>query len=120
MRLRPLLVALVLAGLTRGARAQSSPTGRFELAPSYDGDTRVHLTVSDSDDWRRGSSSFDLATSLLQGFDAARFGREGEPVRFRLVRDAGALEFTGRVVDRRVVGRYAFTPDARFVDVLRT
>src|SRR4051812_46320408 len=106
MHLR-LTLAVALAVVSRSAAAQRSPTGHFELAPPYAGETRVHLTLSESDDWRSGTSSFSLPAAALPGLDIGRLSSDGEQLRFRLVRDAGTIEFTGRVADRHVIGRYA-------------
>ena len=110
--------ALILTSLsiaTTGFAAESGPL-RFELSEGGGDRLQLALThgMSGND---RSSSSF--AVGELAGFDrAALRGRDGEPVRFALVREPGRLDCSGRTDKRRAQGTCRFTGDPAFASFL--
>ena len=116
VNLRALAAALLLGATSAGAQRSS---GYFELRRTYDDARRVQLSLGDEDALSRGgrwSSSVDAAK--LDGLVLQQLARDGDSMHFRLVRDAGVIDFVGRVSDDRVRGRYSFRPERRFADAL--
>lgn len=107
-------LALILATLsiaTTGFAAEGG-TLRFELSgASRD---RLQLSLSRIVSANRTSgSSFEVRE--LAGLDrAALQGRDGTPVGFTLVREAGRLDCSGRTANRRATGSCRFTGDPAF------
>jgi hypothetical protein len=116
LHLRALGAALLL-GATSAAAQRSS--GYFELRRTYDDAQRVQLSLGDDEDLVRGGMwSNGMDASKLDGLTLRQLARDGDSMHFRLVRDAGVIDFVGRVSDDRVRGRYSFAPERRFADAL--
>ena len=120
--LKSLFVAAALTAIIAIApstQAQSAQSGYWQLR--YDPSTdrwgeRVQLTFEDYDRrfGHRGSTSFGVTPSQLQGVTVTQLANSEGAVRFRLVRDAGTFNFEGQLYHGRGNGSFTFTPDPRF------
>jgi hypothetical protein len=91
-------------------------TLRFEVSEARNDRLQLSLRRNVTPD-RATGSSFDVGE--LAGLDrAALRGRDGAPVGFALVREAGRLDCAGRTQSRKARGTCRFTGDPSFADFL--
>ena len=107
---------LLPLGLAEAPATQASAWERpieFTLSPSGEsGEVELSLRHRSGRSESHHSRSIPLAE--LQGLDAAALAGDGGPLRFRLAREAGALDCEGDLRSGRGSGRCRFTPDASF------
>ena len=128
--LKALIAATGAALLTFGAQGPAAAEGpsvvpetiEWAITPSgNDHDDQIQLTLSyrsrgSDSQW---SNSSDLRD--LQGLDPAQLAsREGVPVQFRIVRDAGSFDCDGIVRRERGTGECRFAGDPAFAAALET
>jgi hypothetical protein len=112
-------VMLPLGGTAAGGAGVDSPAIResaawdrqlsFTVEPSDDAHDRVQLSLRHGDGNRRSHYGRSFARSDLEGL-----GTADGPVRFRIAREAGTIECSGTMRDRRGSGDCRFTPDPGF------
>ena len=121
---RTIVAATGAALLTFSSQGPASAEGPTEvpetiewaITPSgSESDERIQLTLSYRS--RGGHSQWSNGTDLndLQGLDATQLAaRDGGPVRFRIVRDAGRFDCEGIVRRQRGTGECRFESDPAF------
>ncbi len=89
--------------------AQNGLPGTWEIRPtSAQGSVHLRLVELNS------SSGSDVPIERLEGLTAAQLAGAGEPVQFRLRRDAGTFTFEGVLRNGIGGGTFSFTPDPNF------
>jgi hypothetical protein len=116
----PTVLAVVLAVVMLvGAVSATGGLGPGEWrAKRYAGGASIRLDLRPPVNQGQVRIAMDLATSELEGFDAATFDRRGAPLHFRWKRDAGTLVFEGEG-GRGPRGSFRLDPDPRFVEAWR-
>jgi len=114
-----MLAATAFAALAVGSacfasdRSFSPDDIHFTMTPARQaGDVQLSLRTGD-----HGNSSSSYAASALSGLDLAAF-RQGGPIQFALVRDAGRIDCSGRGSAGRADGKCLFSADPAFADFL--
>jgi hypothetical protein len=111
------LAALVLFALPLAA-SDEAITGRWLI--DFDEDGSLQLTLKHG---ARGhgswNSSDDYAVKDFRGLQRPS-AREEVPARFELVRDAGTIAFEGHLSSSGGSGRFSFSPNAEYVQALRS
>jgi len=113
---RSALTAALLLAASLPLGAQSVPRGRWSIEHDRTRD-RVQLSFRslEEDDEHNGMTSFGVKPSELSGLSLATLDGAGDTASFRMVRDAGTIEFRGRVGERLGLGTYTFVPNAAFL-----
>lgn len=117
-RLIALIAAVLISTLAVGSACVATPTEdiRFVLQPSSRHSDQVQLTLRSGNDRRNNSMSSSFRTTDLAGL--APGWRNGGPVRFALIREAGRVDCAGTGRDARAEGACRFTRNAAFSDLL--
>lgn len=117
-----LIGALLLATLAIGSACLAVPADgiRFTLDTERGGTGKIQVNFRDD---RRGQGRSDWSSGLMAseliGLDTSGLRAPGmRPLRFALVREAGRLDCSGNGGSGRANGGCAFTPDARFAQLL--
>jgi hypothetical protein len=113
-----LCFALILTAVSIATAGFAAEVGTLRFEVSEAGNDRLQLRLRrDTAPDRFISSSVDVRE--LAGFDwAALRGRDGTPVAFALVREAGRLDCAGRAEARRARGTCRFASDPSFAAFL--
>jgi hypothetical protein len=97
---------------------------RFELNATRNASDRVRLTLREEQDrknWRNGMTNSTIAIRDLVGLAPSQlFAGGNTPLRFALVRDAGRADCVGVGGKGQGAGRCRFSPDPRFMALLRS
>lgn len=116
------LVAVFCAAVLLHAAELSPLHGTCGIAPGVKSgqvDLRLERDGCGSDE-HCDSTQTGIAISSFSGFSAADFARDGSDVTARITAEAGTLACSGTVRESRLSGKYTFTPDAGFVERMKT
>ncbi|HET8825308.1 MAG TPA: hypothetical protein VFM77_09275, partial [Terriglobales bacterium] len=104
-----------LAATAVGQCKNNRGTWTAQLADDQSGKLQFRMTCSQD----VGSMGHPLSLTELQGLDPAAIHGNHAPVKFRLVREAGSLQFEGTFNDGVGYGEFTFTPNAEFLSAMK-
>ena len=117
--MKKLIIALAALWLAAPATAALPARIDFTLAPTRAPSDKVQLELSYRAGRGESRHSRPIPLRTLQGLAAAQLAASaGAPIRFRLVRDAGALECDGVARGGRGTGSCRFAANAAFATAL--
>ena len=97
------------AGAAVAEAAQDHLPGTWELRPTTT-PGMVHLRLSEGSN----THGTNVPLTSLEGLTDAQLAGTGGPVRFRITRDAGTLQFDGVLRSGVAAGTFSFTPNPAF------
>ncbi len=117
-------VLLTLVSISTAGFAADLGELRFVLSANRNAPERVQLTLRERQDrknWSSGMTNSEIATRDLVGLAPSQlFAGGNTPLRFALVRDAGRADCVGAGRHGQGAGTCRFSPDPRFLALLRS
>jgi hypothetical protein len=110
------LAILALSAVAQGRAA--IVTGNWTIEKALSGDL-LRLTVTRADTIVDARHTVLLTATELQGFAGITADSVGQPIRFKLVREAGTIHFDGVARNGRAEGKFSFTENPAFLTALK-
>jgi hypothetical protein len=112
-----MLAIFVCCLLTAGAFAQCRDRGTWTARPETDNADQLNFRLGCDRD--QGSMGQSLKATDFQGLDPAAIHGSHTQVKFRLMRDAGILDFEGYFNQGIGYGEFTFSPNAEFLSAMK-